>query len=205
MGYKGKNQPDEKTAAIIDECEEQLRKAARPACIWRIFDICRKSGEIRLKGCSFSLPGKHIEKHLEGCRQVAVICSTLSGDVDRFIKKQSLADPLKGLATDALASAYVEALSDNAREEMLSHTENCTANFVFGAGYGDFPLNMTSHLLAAVDAQRKIGVTVTEAGMIIPCKTIVGVSGIKPGDSQSEPESKCSTCAMRSKCSFAEE
>lgn len=203
MGYRG-NLPDEAVSKLIDDVEAQLRKVARPAVVWRLFDVCRNKEELKLSGCNFALTGRHIAKHLEGCNRAAIICSTLSAEADRFIKRQELSDPLKGLAADALASAYVEAVSDNAKEDMMKEFPNCTSNFVFGAGYGDFPLDIVPRLLSAVDAGRKIGVSLTASGMIVPCKTIVGVTGIREGSPEPKLHNKCESCTMRDNCSMRE-
>lgn len=202
MGYR--EAPDERTTALIDKCEERLLAAAAPKYIWRVFDIERDieehGDELRLSGCGFSLEGLSIRKHLKGCARAAVIAATLSAETDRFLKKTELRDALTGLICDALASALVEQVSEAARSEALSAME-CCGTWVFAAGYGDFPLETNRFLIECVDAERRIGVSLTDSCMLIPQKTIVGVMGLSETPTNRLPHG-CDNCNMKDTCSF---
>ena len=81
MGYT--EEPDARISAVIDECEQELLKEARPQYVWRVFSIIRSGHELYLSDCDFMLEGKDIAEHLRGCDKAAVLCSTLSSDTSK--------------------------------------------------------------------------------------------------------------------------
>lgn len=201
MGFRGLETVDERTSALVDECEKKLLEAAKPRFASRVFDVFRDGERIFLGENGVELFGEDIKNHLKSCEKAAVVCSTLSADTDKFLKKQSLSDALSGLISDGLASAYAETVSENALSELLGQMNGYNATWIFAAGYGDFPLEQVSDLLALVDAGRKIGVSRLASGMLTPCKTIVGVAGLseKP---LNIAEKSCASCKMQGKCEF---
>ena len=199
MGWRG--EPNESIAAIMDECEAELLKAAKPRFVWRVFDISRSESGIGLSGCGFLLSGKDIARHLDGCTKAAITASTLSSDTDRLLKRLQLEDGAKAMAADALASVLAEQTSDSAREEILAEMDGYSATWCYAAGYGDFPLELAPLLITAVDAARKIGVSCTSSNMLTPQKSIVGIVGLsenKLGDRRKS----CEECNMRDSCKF---
>lgn len=198
MGYRGA--PDERTDALIDQCEEKLLNAAEPKYVWRVFDI-ERSEELRLSGCGFSLSGESIRGHLKSCEKAAVIAATLSAGTDRFLKRAALEDGLTGLICDALASAYAEQVSEQARAEVLASMGGFSGTWVFAAGYGDFPLEAARSLIECVDASRRIGVSLTGSDMLIPQKTIVGIMGLSENPIDNARRS-CDDCNMKDRCRF---
>ena len=201
MGYR--EAPDSRITAEIDECERELLAAARAQYVWRVFDLVREGETLSLSGCDFSLPGASIAEHLTGCPKAAVIAATLSADVDRFLKKQGVEDSLKAVISDALASALAEQTAEKARLDVLKNMEGYTATWCFAAGYGDFPIEITGKLADAVDASRKIGVSITESNMITPQKTIIGIIGLSEG--QIKTEHSCEDCTMREFCEYRQD
>lgn len=203
--YMGFREPfsenvDEKTAETVDKIEKELLKAVKPKFIWRVFDIIRDNG-LFLNGCDFELSGNDIKKHLSNCDKAAIVCSTLSADCDKFIAKMSVRGALEMLVSDALASAYIEQISDSAVKDLTEKNEGFSATWVFGAGYGDFPLDILPKLITVADATRKIGISTTAANTLAPTKSIVGVAGLSR-EKKVGSEKSCDNCNMRDKCEF---
>ena len=119
MGYT--EEPDARISAVIDECEAELLKEARPQFVWRVFNIMRAGHDLYLSDCDFYLEGKDIAEHLRGCDKAAVVCSTLSSDTDRFLKKLDVSDSMKAVISDALANAMIEQVSEEARQDILAN------------------------------------------------------------------------------------
>lgn len=201
MGFRDVKAVDERTAALVDECEKKLISAAKPRFVSRVFNIIREGERLFLGENGAELLGNDVKRHLNGCEKAAVVCSTLSADTDKFLKKQELADALEGLISDALASAYAETVSEEALSDLLSKMKGYNATWIFAAGYGDFPAEQLPELLRLVDAERKIGVSCLASGMLSPSKTIAGVAGLseKP---LGKAEKSCAGCKMRDKCEF---
>lgn len=203
MGLKGAPEPS--IAAEADRIEGLLLDSVKPSFVWRLFDLEYGSSEdpssLRLSGCGFTLDGSDIASHLRGCEKAAVIAVTLGTAADKFLKKTAVPDGLSGLCADALASAYTEAALDGVRVEIIRET-GLFATFCFAPGYGDFPLGTAERLLACVDAQRRIGLTVTASGMLTPQKSIVGITGLSSREITGERRG-CAYCSMRDCCNFS--
>ena len=199
MGFRAA--PDNQTNELIDKCEERLLNTASPKYVWRVFDIERSEGELKLSGCGFSLNGESIRGHLKGCSKAAVIASTLGSDTDRILKWAALEDGLTGLICDALASAYAEQVSEQAHAEILETVDGFGGTWVFAAGYGDFPLETNRFLIECIDAVRKIGVSCTGSCMLVPQKTIVGIMGLSETPIDNARRG-CSNCNMKDRCQF---
>lgn len=199
MGHHA--EPDERLSAVMDECEAGLLACAAPRYVWRVFDVVRENGELSLSGCDFPLVGEDIAKHIDGCDKAAVLAVTLSASVDRFLKMQTLADGIKGLASDAMASVFVEQVSEQAQREVLAGMSGYSATWCYAAGYGDFPIEILPRLVECVDATRKIGVSCTASNMLTPQKSIVGIVGLSTEGIRSKARG-CANCNLREKCTF---
>lgn len=201
MGYK--EAPDEKISAVIDECERELLKEARPQFVWRVFNVMREGRLLHLSDCDFLLEGKDIYDHLRSCDKAAVICATLSSDADRYLKKLDVSDSMKAVISDALANAMVEQVAEDARRDILSNMSGYSTTWIYGAGYGDFPIQCAPLLIASVDAVRKIGVCCTATHMLTPKKTIVGIIGLSKGELDRKRRN-CEDCSMKGTCKYRE-
>lgn len=201
MGYK--ETPDQKIVEAIDECERELLREARPQYVWRVFDIERMGREMYLSECDFPLEGNDIADHLRGCDKAAVVCATLSSDTDRFIRKLEVSDSMKAVITDALANAMVEQVAEDARRSMMTEMNGYSTTWLYGAGYGDFPVECSPLLIASVDAVRKIGVCCTATHMLTPRKTVVGIIGLFKGELDRKRRN-CEDCNLRKTCQYRE-
>ena len=199
MGYT--EEPDARISAVIDECEAELLKEARPQFVWRVFNIMRAGHDLYLSDCDFYLEGKDIAEHLRGCDKAAVVCSTLSSDTDRFLKKLDVSDSMKAVISDALANAMIDQVSEEARQDILANMPGYSTTWCYGAGYGDFPIECAPLLIASVDAVRKIGVCCTATHMLTPRKTIIGVVGLYRGELDKKRRS-CEDCNAKDTCRF---
>lgn len=199
MGYT--KEPDERISAVIDECERDLIKEARPQFVWRVFNILRTERNLVLSDCDFELEGKDIADHLRGCDKAAVVCSTLSSDADRYLKKLDVSDSMKAVISDALANAMIEQVNEQARQDILSNMPGYSTTWCYGVGYGDFPIESAPLLIASVDAVRKIGVCCTATHMLTPRKTIIGVVGLYRGELDKKRRS-CEDCNAKDTCRF---
>ena len=201
MGYK--ETPDEKISAVIDECEQELLSEARPQYVWRVFNIERAGKQVWLSECDYQLEGNDISDHLRGCDKAAVICATLSSDTDRYIKKLDVSDSMRAVITDALANAMIEQVAEDARKNILEEMSGYSTTWLYGAGYGDFPIECAPFLIASVDAVRKIGVCCTATHMLTPKKTVVGIVGLSRGELDRKHRN-CEDCGMKGTCKYRE-
>lgn len=200
LGYRG-NQPDENTYNLIDECEALLLKAAVPKYLYRYFDLNTVDEEINIADSTVRLTGKSISSHLKDCFGVVLMCATLSAGVDRLLRQLQATDMAKAVIADALASAAIEQVCNLADEEIQALYPDNFLTFRFSPGYGDLPLELQGDLLRLLDAQRKIGLTVSQSSMLIPTKSVSAIIGISNTELPKQKRG-CAGCNMRAHCKF---
>ena len=108
LGY-GKNMPDEKTSAVMDECERILLSELEPNYVFRFFPI---------EECPVKLVGNDINEHLKGCGSVVLLAATLGIKADAVIRKAEIEDMVKAVIFDVLASVATEQVCGYAENEI---------------------------------------------------------------------------------------
>ncbi len=193
--------PDENMRAVIDECESELLKVISPRYVYRAADIVRNGGEIAVSGTSLVFKGRDIAAHLKDCDRCVLMCATISDGADRLIRAYEGADMTKAFVTDCLASAAVEQVCALAEEEIRNRLSGWYFTWRFSPGYGDLPLDIQPAFLDALNAQKRIGVTVTDSMILIPRKSVTAVMGISQ---QEIPRGRrgCICCNMKDTCQF---
>lgn len=200
MGHKGGSIP-ENINALADECEQRLLAAIRPNYVWRVFDIEETDNGISVLGTPLILTGNSITEHLRGCERCALMCATLSVGADSVIRAYESAEMEKAVIADCLSSAAIEQVCDIAEREIQAAVGDYHYTWRFSPGYGDLPLELQRRLIEVLQAQKRIGVTVTDSLILIPRKSVTAVMGISENEI---PKGKrgCSSCNMRDTCQF---
>ena len=104
----------------------------------------------------------------------------------------------------AYGAERIEALCDAFEEKVKSGlNENQSLRPRFSPGYGDLPLMVQPAFLAALDATRRIGLSVTKNNLLVPTKSITAVIGLFD---QLLPDAgardACAACQLRADCQF---
>ncbi len=162
-------------SAEIDACFAELEKvfnckmSAVRVPVKRLFDN-------RLD-CGFGeFTSETLLKNLKACNEVFIFAATTGIGVDRLLEKLSLISPARYFITDALASAVAEALADKAEEllcEGISHRPR------FSPGFGDLSIELQPRILEFVNAGRLLGITVNNAYLMSPMKSVTAFIGIE--------------------------
>lgn len=198
MGMHG--EPDANLQALADKCEKHLLSAISPRYLHRICPIQFTPEGIRCEGSTLLLTGKDIADHLAGCDRIILFAATLSAGADTAIRKASAEDVLAGMMTDAMASALTEQLCDMAEREILE-TITAYSTWRFSPGYGDLPLDIQSDFLRTVNAEKRLGISVSDGGMLMPTKSVTAVIGLSE-----HPISKgkrgCAVCNLNQNCPY---
>ncbi len=156
----------------------RARELAHPTAIGRRFPLDRQAGVPALRDALLPLPGKDIAAHLDGCRSCLLLAVTLGTAVERELHRLA-ASPTEALYFDAACSILVEAAADAAQDAMLPAIPHGRITFRYSPGYGDLPLSIQSSFLSVLDAPRRIGLMLTDSGLMIPRKSITGIVGIR--------------------------
>ena len=183
LGYRGQELTPQ-VEGRIDEGVARMLQIARPCASWSIFDLAEQGGDgaIHLQGCALTLPGSSIARHLDGAVSCAVMAVTIGMGVERELKRLSAVDSLAGLIFDAAGTVAVEQAATACQRSIIAEAQarGLYANARFSPGYGDLPLAVQPVLLSTVDAQRRLGITLTNSLLMVPTKSVTALMGIFP-------------------------
>ena len=114
-------------------------------------------------------------KNLCGCREAFLLAVTLGIGVDRLLCRLNLLSQTEHFLTDALASAAAEALCDSVNRTIA---EGLLLKPRFSPGYGDVPLSVQGPILHRLRADSTLGITLNEAFLMTPVKSVTAIAGI---------------------------
>ncbi len=209
LGY-GDTEPDEVIMKMMQDCEEPLQVACHPAFSYGVFDIQPISEtELALSECTLRLTGREIGTHLAGCQKVILLAVTLGAGVDALLRQLQITNMPKALLTDAMAGALLEQLCDDIQVELAQQFPGYRQTWRFSPGYGDLPLDIQPEFLATLEAGKRMGLSVTESGMLTPLKSVTAIIGLRDATQTTGtvtmelPESGCKTGAGCAGCAFS--
>ena len=178
LGY-GKSSIDEKTYVLIQECFEELERISVPKCVYRIFELSFPH-EDELQICNLHIKSKNLYKNLRGCEQVVLLGTTLGSAVDRALRTHELTNMAKAVVMQACAAAMLEEYCDEMQDKIAQQLaeENLYLRPRFSPGYGDFSILHQQEILDMLDAPKRIGLTMTDAYMLAPTKSVTAIIGV---------------------------
>ncbi len=199
LGVRG--EPGPELTAQVTRTARRLTQKLAPRYTYRVFDLSETAGGFLLAGTNVVLPGAAARRMLSGCVQAAVLACTLGSAFDRLLLETQARDMAQAVILDACGGALVESGCDAAQAELAGRFPRQYLTDRFSPGYGDLPLALQPALCALLDAQKRLGLFVTESYMLNPVKSVTAVIGIadKP---QPARVRGCAYCAMRESCSF---
>ena len=181
LGIQGKPL-DPQGAAWADQCQGELAQAVTPRHLGRRLPLTLFQGQSR-----------DLDHHLRHCREGILYAVTLGPEADRLLRRwsaQSMAKAAVGQAVcaawlDALCAAYCESL-----QQGLAPGEYLTPPF--SPGYGDWDLAAQQTVLDRLQAPKRLGLSLTGGGMLVPEKSVTALVGISD-----RPEEACGQKCMR--------
>lgn len=198
----GTTEPDEATAALVEECVSQVRLLATPRYLWREFPIRMGEG-VELAGTSFSLEGEDIRRHLTGCKSCVLLAATIGSGIEQALRRAQVTDMARAVVLDACATAAIEGVCDQVQEEIAKDAQARGKGITwrFSPGYGDMPITQQQGFTALLDTHRKIGLAATGDNILTPRKSVTAVIGITDLPGQKKKKS-CADCPLRHCCAF---
>lgn len=200
MGHKGGALPESMTV-LADECEQQLLAAVAPKFVYAVFDIEHTENGVSVSDTQLVLRGNDIAAHLKDCERCVLFAATLGAGADAVIRGYESTAMEKAVVADCMASAAIEQVCDRAEAEIRGKLPDMHFTWRFSPGYGDLPLDVQRDFLNVLNAQKRIGLTVTESLILIPRKSVTAVIGISEREI---PKGRrgCAVCGLRDKCEF---
>lgn len=186
--------------AQIREAYEKLKGVETPRWVWDFFDIETNRASVSFGG-AFCIEGQDLAGLLKGCRRAVLMAVTLGPSVDRLINRLQATSMSEAVVLDACASTAADMFCDQAENEAarrLSCGEFLTMRF--SPGYGDVPLSESAKILEALDTRKRIGLSATASGMLLPIKSITAVIGI--ANEKRDRTRDCSLCGANGRCHY---
>lgn len=180
---------------------QQLMQTLRPRYAYRVYPIGHDANAVHLLGANVTLTGGTALRMLAQCDQAALLACTLGAQFDTLLRTQQARDMSRAVMLDACGSAWVEAGCDAAEQEIKTRFPRRYLTDRFSPGYGDLPLMLQPGICAALDAQRRLGVTVTESLLLNPAKTVTAVIGLADTP-QAARIRGCAYCALQQTCAL---
>ena len=158
----------------IDAMRTEADAAMRPARTWlRIDDV----SELDLRGSAT------LAKHLSGCHAAYFVCGTIGASFDALQRRVSAKSASDAFILQAIGAAAIEAWMDSVEDEIRGELKpgECLVPR-YSPGYGDYPLEAQRDLLGLLDAPRTTGVSLTDALLMVPSKSVSAVIGVRKGE-----------------------
>jgi len=196
LGYRGGEIPPEIREAL-HRCRETVLKTARPRAVWRQF---RYLPDGSLEGTDFRPLGRDVRELLRESSHVILFGATLGAEVETLLRRAQIRNMTDAVMLDSCASAAIENVCDNLCADLEREVEGYLTDR-FSPGYGDMPFSQQPELCRALELQKRIGVSLSAGGMMIPQKSVTALMGVadKP---QPKPMGGCNTCGLYETCSF---
>ncbi len=199
LRYLGCQSPSPEMENAVDWGVAQVTPVLQPRTLWRPFPL---SGTHAV-GTELTLEGQDIARHLTGCTQLILMAVTMGTAVERLLMRWEALDMGKAMILDACASAAVEAECDRLegalRQQYQAQGLYLTSRF--SPGYGDLPLSQQAVFCRVLDTQRRIGLTLTPTGLMVPRKSVTAVLGVSPVPRDGSVRG-CDHCSMAERCSI---
>lgn len=201
LRYMRAAQPDEETRRLAEETARMLESRLQPRFLWRAFRIAREGQEILLGDSGIRLQGSLASEMLAESDTAVLLVCTLGAAFDRLMQEWEARDMARAAVMDFCGSAWTEAVCDEAEQEIRSRFPGKYLTDRFSPGYGDLPLSLQADFLQALDAGRKLGITVNESFLLLPCKSVTAVAGVADRPQRARIRG-CAACSLKESCEY---
>ena len=194
LGYYSANGIDEKT--ILDGISEFGDNSDFRACCVRVPVRITENG---VDLGFMQIESKSLYKNLDGCDDAYVLAATTGINSQRLIERNSVISPIKGMVTDSIGSAAIEAFCDYINRR-VGDTDYLRPRF--SPGYGDLSLDCQQTLLDFLEAKKHIGLALTESCMLTPVKSVTAIIGLSNEKNKCRNKKGCMVC-NRANCPYS--
>lgn len=177
-------------AAQAEACQKELTAAVTPRTIAR-----------RLPVDSFTRESRDLAHHLRHCREGFLYAVTLGPAADRLLRRWAAQSMAKAAVGQAVCAAWLDQLCADYCQSLLAQAgEGAYLTPPFSPGYGDWALSVQGRVLNLLEAPKRIGLTLTNGGMLAPEKSVTALVGISDREEEACGQ-KCMRCNKKD-CPF---
>lgn len=185
----------------MDAIAARLTKLVRPRYTYRIFSVSHTPSGVVLQEAGITMTGRSASRMLAQCGQAALLVCTLGEVFESMLRAEQARDMARAVMLDACGSAWVEAGCDAAERELAARFPELYLTDRFSPGYGDLPLELQPAVCAVLDAEKRVGVHVTESFLMSPSKSVTAVIGLSDRPQMARIRG-CAYCSMRATCTL---
>ena len=187
--------------ARVERAAEGLARTLPPKWVYRAFSIEHTAEGVVLAGSGVTLCGTLAERMLRPCGAAVLLCCTLGMAFEQRVRALERRDMGEAAILDACGSAWVESGCDMAAAEIAERFAPQYLTDRFSPGYGDLPLSLQPSVLAALDAERRLGIHLSDSFLMTPGKSVTAVIGIADTPQPARVRG-CGYCALRDGCEY---
>lgn len=185
---------------MIDEACEEALLLAEPKGIYQSYEYNCKEKMVYSEP-PFRPEGKKISAHLTDCEKVILMAVTVGASIEQAVTRHFAEGRYAySVLLDAAATAAVEQVADSLEKAIKpkAAAQGYAMRWRFSPGYGDWPLSQQPELIR-LSMAGKIGVSLTEALMLTPRKSITAIIGLYRPEASSCPKGRpgCENCVQK--------
>ena len=194
-----RNEAPEELRARVERVAAELSESLQPKYLYRAFPIERTEQGVCLAGSGVTLPGTLAAKMLAESDTALLLACTLGMEFERRLRARERRDMGEAVILDACGSAWVESGCDRAEREIAGRFPGRFLTDRFSPGYGDLPLALQPAVLAALDAEKRLGIHVGGSFLMTPSKSVTAVIGVSDTPQPARVRG-CAYCARNQTC-----
>jgi cobalamin-dependent methionine synthase I len=198
--------PRPQIMGILHELMDTVNKShlLKPEIVYKIHSITDMvQNRIYLSG-NESLHSPFLTSTITSAKEIAVIVCTIGPKLEEKAAQFFHQDePLRGLLLDGIGSAAVDSLSREACQILAkdASTRGYQTSSPISPGMFGLPISEQQHLFELVPAE-EIGVHLTPAQIMVPCKSVSMVIGIGPEMATWTKAEVCRRCKLKKNCRY---
>jgi hypothetical protein len=177
LRYLNIKSPDEALLRLTMDCIDEAKSVASLKAVYVKSGVTVENDTVRLD--FMGMKSKKLAAFLDGCKEAYVFAATMGMRADMLVNRYLKAEPSRGVIFNAACVAVIEAFCDKLNGYLLGKEKSGRR---FSPGYGDLKLEYQRELLSCLNADRLIGVTLTDACLMVPTKSVSAVIGIKQSE-----------------------
>ena len=174
LRYLNIKSPDEALLRLTMDCIDEAKSIASLKAVYIKSGVTVENDIIRLD--FMEMKSAKLAAFLNGCNEAYVFAATIGMRADMLVNKYLKTEASRGVIFNAACVALEEAFCDRLNGYLLG-VDSSTRRF--SPGYGDLSLEYQREILSYLDAERKIGVSLTDGCLMVPTKTLTAIVGIK--------------------------
>ncbi len=173
MGCKDNAQTEELDRLYL-ECTELVKKEAFFKAVWRKSEISF-DGVDTVRFDFGEIKSASLCKNLEGCREAYVFAATTGMGIDRLLLRYRHLDSVKAMVLSAVGSSLAECWCDRVNEKIADGKKTKPR---FSPGYGGVELRHQRGILDFLEAEKRLGITLTDSFFMTPVKSVTAFIGV---------------------------